>query len=193
MSSSTHSSPRENTPAGADGNGRSLNASAQAAREHARETMESAKQKVNKYASRVADATDTRESRSDKADRPSLGELVGLVSKQVSGLVQGEIALAKAKAANMGKQFGTAIGLLVVAGVLALYMLERFLRAAEYGLAEVVPMWAACLIVGGILLLLILILALVAKKKIDTGKNDVPAPQEGMAKNVDAVKKGLGK
>lgn len=193
MSSSTDSSPREITPTEPDGNTRSLNARTQAARERARETVASAKQKASEYATRVTDAADTRESRSRKADRPSLGELVGLVSKQVSGLIQGEIALAKAKAANMGKQFGTAIGLLVVAGVLALYMLERFLRAAEYGLAEVVPMWAACLIVGGILLLLILILALVAKKKINTGKTEVPAPQVGMAKNLEAVKKGLGK
>ncbi|OKL48622.1 phage holin family protein [Boudabousia marimammalium] len=128
---------------------------------------------------------------SSRQERPTIGTLVGVLSKQLSELIHGEISLVKAKAALAGKQFGAAAGMLVLALVLALYMLERFFRAAEYGLATVLPMWAATLIVGGILLVIVLILLLIAKMSIDKGKTQVPDPKTNIDKGIAAVKKGL--
>ncbi|OKL46570.1 hypothetical protein BSR29_07025 [Boudabousia liubingyangii] len=128
-----------------------------------------------------------------RAERPSVGELVGLVSTQASALVKGEITLAKAKAAAAGKRFGVAGALLALAGILSFYLIERLFRAAEYAFGLLVPMWAASLIVAGLILLVMGLLAGVALASIKKGKNNMPNPGEGMGKNVAAVKKGLKK
>lgn len=66
----------------------------------------------------------------------------------------------------MLKRSGVGIALLVVAGVLALYMLGFLFGAAADALALIVPIWAAKLIVAGILLVLIVIFALVGKASL---------------------------
>lgn len=123
--------------------------------------------------------------------RPSLGNLVSKLSDQVQALVKGEIELAKVKAANMAKRSGAGIALLVVAGVLALYMLGFLLGAGADAFALVVPMWAAKLIVAGILLVLLAIFALVGKASLKKGLSDKPDPQAGIKEGIEAVKKGL--
>lgn len=123
--------------------------------------------------------------------RPSLGNLVSKLSDQVQALVKGEIELAKVKAANMAKRSGAGIALLVVAGVLALYMLGFLFGAAADAFALVVPMWAAKLIVAGILLVLLAIFALVGKASLKKGLTDKPDPQAGIKEGIEAVKKGL--
>jgi len=123
--------------------------------------------------------------------RPNLGNLVSKLSDQVQALVKGEIELAKVKAANMAKRSGLGIALLVVAGVLVLYMLGFLFGAAAEALALVVPVWAAKLIVAGILLVLLLILALVGKASLQKGMSEKPDPQEGIKEGIAAVKKGL--
>lgn len=125
------------------------------------------------------------------SDRPNLGNLVSKLSDQVQALVKGEIELAKVKAANMAKRSGLGIALLVVAGVLALYMLGFLFGAAAEALALVVPVWAAKLIVAAILLVLLLILALVGKASLQKGMSEKPDPQEGIKEGIAAVKKGL--
>ncbi len=123
--------------------------------------------------------------------RPSLGNLVSKLSDQVQALVKGEIELAKVKATNMAKRSGAGIALLVVAGVLALYMLGFLFGAAADAFALVVPMWAAKLIVAGILLVLLAIFALVGKASLKKGLTDKPDPQAGIKEDIEAVKKGL--
>ena len=123
--------------------------------------------------------------------RPNLGNLVSKLSDQVQALVKGEIELAKVKATNMAKRSGVGIALLAVAGVLALYMLGFLFGAVAEALALVVPLWAAKLIVAGILLVLLLILALVGKASLQKGISEKPDPQEGIKEGIAAVKKGL--
>ena len=136
---------------------------------------------------------DTPKSTEDSAasTRPKLGNLLSKLSDQIQALVKGEIELAKVKATNMAKRSGMGIALLVVAGVLALYMLGYLFGAAASALALVVPLWAAKLIVAGILLVVLLILALVGKASLQKGISDKPAPQEGIKESIAAVKKGL--
>lgn len=123
--------------------------------------------------------------------RPNLGNLVSKLSDQVQALVKGEIELAKVKVTNMAKRSGVGIALLAVAGVLALYMLGFLFGAVAEALALVVPLWAAKLIVAGILLVLLLILALVGKASLQKGISEKPEPQEGIKEGIAAVKKGL--
>ena len=52
-------------------------------------------------------------------------------------------------------------------------------------------MWAAKLIVAGILLVLVAILALVGKASLQKGISEKPDPQEGIKEGIAAVKKGL--
>lgn len=123
--------------------------------------------------------------------RPGLGNLVSKLSDQVQALVKGEIELVKVKVSNMLKRSGVGIALLVVAGVLALYMLGFLFGAAVDALALIVPIWAAKLIVAGILLVLVAIFALVGKASLKKGLSDKPDPQAGIKEGIAAVKKGL--
>lgn len=120
-----------------------------------------------------------------------MGNLVSKLSDQVQALVKGEIELAKVKVSNMAKRSGAGIALLVVAGVLALYMLGFLFGAAADALALIVPIWAAKLIVAGILLVLVAIFALVGKASLKKGLSDKPDPQAGIKEGIAAVKKGL--
>ena len=137
-----------------------------------------------------------REARA-RGTQPTLGELVARISENVSGLVSGEIALAKAKAQAMGQKAGLGAGLLAAAGVLALYALGFLLSSASWGLAVVMPMWLAKLIVALVLLVICGVLALIGKKRLDAGLKDVPAPQEGLKHDVQtakvAIKSGIEK
>ncbi|MFP7696366.1 phage holin family protein [Trueperella sp. LYQ143] len=123
----------------------------------------------------------------------SIGELVAKVTAQFSALVRDEITYTKLQATQKVKNLGTGGVMFAIAGVLALYMFGILLLAGGYALSLVVPLWAAFLIVAGILLLVILILALIGKSKMDAAKKNVIDPAGGMKKNVAAVKKGIKK
>ena len=83
-----------------------------------------------------------------------IGELVSRLSKQVSQLVRDELRLALAELQEKGKRAGIGAGLTGAAGVIALFGLGALLVAVIAALALVLPVWAAALIVGGVLLLL---------------------------------------
>ncbi len=84
----------------------------------------------------------------------STGELVSQLSEQVSHLVRDELRLAQAELKQKGKRAGIGAGLTGAAGLIALYGLAALLVAVITALALVLPVWAAALIVGGVLLLL---------------------------------------
>lgn len=121
----------------------------------------------------------------------SIGELVAKITAQFSALVRDEITYTKLQATAKIKKIGTGGALLAVAGVLALYMLGTLLLAAGYGLATVMPTWAAFLVVSGILLLIILILALVGLLLFKASQKHTVDPKDGLKKDINAVKKGI--
>jgi uncharacterized membrane protein YqjE len=84
----------------------------------------------------------------------STGELVSQLSAQVSHLVRDELQLAQAELKEKGKRVGVGAGLAGAGGVLSLYGLSALVAAVIAVLALVLPVWAAALIVGGVLLLL---------------------------------------
>jgi uncharacterized membrane protein YqjE len=97
---------------------------------------------------RPIDSNTVREPRPAGAGDPSLGELFGELSREMTDLVRGEVELAKTemshKASNMGKDFGLlAAGIAVAyAGFLALVAMLIIV------LAHAMPWWLAALIVG---------------------------------------------
>lgn len=126
-------------------------------------------------------------------DPRSLGQLFAAVTQQMSGLVRGEIELAQVNLKEKVTKIGAGGVLLAVAGVLALYMLGMLLLSAAWALSNVMPMWAAFLVVAGVLLGLILILAVFGLALLKRSQNDKVAPQQGLKKSVDAVKMGIKK
>ena len=88
------------------------------------------------------------------ARKRSLFELIGELPNQVSELVRREIELVKAEMTAKLKALGSGGGLLAGAVVVLLFMVGVLLTAAVLGLAEVMPGWAAALIVAGVLLII---------------------------------------
>lgn len=124
---------------------------------------------------------------------PSVGELVGKMSTQVTTLVKGEIALAKAQASEKIAKISKGGILLAVAGVLALYGLGLTFLTIIWGINEALPLWLSALIVTVAVFLVVGILALVGIKILNKHKQFTVAPQEGLKEDVAALKKGLGK
>jgi hypothetical protein len=110
---------------------------------------------------------------------PTLGELVAGASRDLSTLVRTELELAKAEMKESARNGATggglaaaAVGLLVMAGVLASF-------AAVYGLNQVLPVWASFLIVAGAYLLVAAILGFLAYRHFAR----VKGPERAIAQN----------
>lgn len=119
----------------------------------------------------------------------STGELISQLSEQVSHLVRDELRLALAELTQKGKRAGIGAGLAGAAGVVAWFGLGALLVAVIAAVALVVPVWAAALIVGGVLLLLAGLLALVGLGQV---KRALPAtPEQAIAstkRDIETVK-----
>lgn len=100
-----------------------------------------------------------------KAD-PSVGDLVVQLTEQTGRLVHDEVAHAKAELREDLKHAGIGAGLAGGAGILALFGLATLLVAAVAGLALVLEVWLAALIVAGALFLVAGVAALVAKRQV---------------------------
>ncbi|WP_115728009.1 phage holin family protein [Actinomyces culturomici] len=130
----------------------------------------------------------------DEPKRPAtMGELFATLSSQVTTLVNGEIELNKVKAKNFFKKAGVGGALLAVAGVLALYLVGWVFHTIEVAIAAALPAWAAALITTGILLLIVAILAAVGAALLKKSQAHKPDPKEGLTRDINALKKGLGK
>lgn len=123
----------------------------------------------------------------------SLGELFSSIFEQIPALIRGEIdytiASAKAKVKEMGAG-GAALG---IAGVMAMFAFLMLLFAGVVGLSLVVPLWAAFLIVAGVLLLIAAIAGLIGKSRLSKSKKYTVDPKAGVDRSVEAVRKGFKK
>lgn len=109
---------------------------------------------------------------------PSTAELISRVGEQVSRLVRDELELAKTELRAKGKRFGTGVALGGAAGVLAWFGVAALFVAAGAALALVLPVWAAALVVGGVLLLTAGILAAIGVG--DVKKATPPVPEQAI-------------
>jgi Flp pilus assembly protein TadB len=83
---------------------------------------------------------------------PSIGELMSQLSAQVSRLIRDEMRLAQKEFQESAKHAGIGAGLFSVAGLLAFFGGASVIAAAVAALSLALPVWAAALIVGAVLL-----------------------------------------
>jgi uncharacterized membrane protein YqjE len=100
-----------------------------------------------------------------RSEERSLGELLKDLAAGTQTLLSKEIELAKLEVREglRGAQQGAALG--AGAALLGLVGLIMLALAAAYGLAELLPLWAAMLIVAGVLLVGAAALGLMAKRR----------------------------
>lgn len=119
----------------------------------------------------------------------STAELVRQASEQISTLVRDELRQAKAELADKGRHAGMGIGLFGGAAVMLHYALGALLFAAGLGLAEVMPGWAAALVVAAILLVIAGIEALVGRSQLKRSTPLIPDRTiESVRADIDTVK-----
>lgn len=124
--------------------------------------------------------------------RPSIGELVSMMTDQVSRLVRSEIQLAKVELSEKAKHAGLGAGLLAGAALFGFFAFALLLTTAVLALANVVPAWLSALIVAVVLLVVAGVLALIGKKALDRGVPPAPErAQKSVKADVAAVKEGL--
>jgi uncharacterized membrane protein YqjE len=119
----------------------------------------------------------------------STADLIRDVTELVPRLVQEELALAKAELTEKGKNAGVGVSLFGGGGLFAFFGIAVLIAAAVLGLAEVVPAWAAALIVAAVLLVIAGILALIGRSRVKRAVPPVPAMAVDSTKqDVQAVK-----
>ena len=81
-------------------------------------------------------------------DERSLGELFGELARETGTLVRQEVELAKTEMTQRATRAGKDVGSLAVGGAIAYAGFLTLLAALVAGLAIVMPVWLAALIVG---------------------------------------------
>lgn len=124
---------------------------------------------------------------------PTMGRLVHDLTEQTRELVRGEMALARAELTDTVKHAGTGAGLFGGAGLIALYGLGALVAAAIAGLAVVLDVWLAALIVAVVLFVVAGVAALLGKKQVTQATPAVPATQRGVQRDVATLKEGTNR
>jgi hypothetical protein len=120
------------------------------------------------------------------AQDQSTAELVRQASEQVTRLIRSELALAKAELAQRGRRVGAGAGLFGTGGLLLLYGLGVLVIAAVAGLATVLAVWLAALLVGVGLLALAGLLALVGRGQFRRAQSK-PSVAQSVREDMTAV------
>ena len=110
---------------------------------------------------------------------PSLGELLGEVSKDLSLLVRQEIALAKAEATQTGKRLGTGVGMFAGAALAGFFVLLFLSIALWWAVGDETGRgWSA--------LIVVLVWAVVAGVLVVVGRTHVAAAK-GLPQTTDTL------
>ena len=111
----------------------------------------------------------------------STGDLVKMMTEQVSVLIRDELKLAQLEMTGKGKQAALGAGMFGASGVVALYGVGCLLACAIIAISGAVAAWLAALIVGAALLGLAAagLAALLGKQRIS--KATPPLPEQAVA------------
>jgi hypothetical protein len=109
----------------------------------------------------------------------SAGDLVKMMSEQVTVLIRGELKLAQLEMASKGKQAAVGAGMFGASGVVAVYGVGCLLACAIIAISGVVAAWLAALIVGAALLAAAGGAALLGKRRMQ--KAVPPLPEQAVA------------
>jgi len=105
----------------------------------------------------------------------STGELVKILSEQVSVLIRNELKLAQLEMAGKGKQAALSAGMFGAGGMVAVYGVGCLLACAIIAISGVVTAWLAALVVGAAMLAAAGGLALMGKGRLRKATPPVPA------------------
>jgi len=112
----------------------------------------------------------------------STGELVKMVTEQVSVLVRDELKLAQLEMGTKAKQAGKGMGMLGGGGLVALYGVACLIACVIIAISHSLQAWLSALIVGAALLLIAAVLAVLGRSHVR--KATPPMPTQA----VDSVK-----
>lgn len=122
----------------------------------------------------------------------STGELVKMMSEQVSVLIRDELKLAQVEMTSKGKQAALGAGMFGASGVAALYAVGCLLACVIIALSGVVVAWLAALIVGAALLAAAACVALVGKQRLRRATPPVPKETAASVKaDVEEIKERI--
>jgi hypothetical protein len=105
----------------------------------------------------------------------STGELVKMVTEQVSVLIRDELKLAQLEMTSKGKQAALGAGMFGAGGMVAVYGVGCLVACAIIAISGVVTAWLAALIVGVALLAAAAGVALMGKGRLRKATPPVPA------------------
>jgi VIT1/CCC1 family predicted Fe2+/Mn2+ transporter len=119
----------------------------------------------------------------------STGELVKMMSEQVSVLIRDELKLAQLEMTSKGKQAALGAGMFGASGVVAIYGVGCLLACAIIAISGVVAAWLAALIVGAALLATAAAAALIGKRRLKRATPPVPGEAVASVKaDVEEIK-----
>ncbi|MEW1683483.1 phage holin family protein [Streptomyces sp. NPDC093594] len=122
-------------------------------------------------------------------DEHSVGELVGQATEQLSRLARQEVALAKEELAEKGRRAGVGGGMLGAAGAFAYAGLLALAATGIAALDLVLPLWAAALIITGVLFAIAGVLALTGRGQLRRATPPKPERTLGSVKaDVEEIK-----
>ncbi|MFC4467976.1 phage holin family protein [Streptomyces xiangluensis] len=119
----------------------------------------------------------------------SVGELVGQATEQLSELVRQEVRLAKTELAQKGRRAGRGGGLLGAAGAIAYVGVMALAGTGVAALSLVLSVWAAALIVTGVLFVVAAVLGQAGRSQL--GRAAPPMPEQtldSVRADVDEIK-----
>ncbi|MEU1082662.1 phage holin family protein [Streptomyces sp. NPDC005908] len=122
-------------------------------------------------------------------DEHSVGELVGQATEQLSRLARQEVALAKEELAEKGRRAGVGGGMLGAAGAFGYAGLLALAATGIAALDLVLPLWAAALIITGVLFAIAGVLALTGRGQLRRATPPKPERTLGSVKaDVEEIK-----
>lgn len=114
-----------------------------------------------------------------KSSEPGLFELLGKLPAQIAALVRVEYENAKQEIASRLKKLGLGAALVLFALFFVFFALGALVTAAIAGIAVVLPVWAAALIIAGVLLVLAGLVLWIGFNRIQRGN---PVPEETLGR-----------
>jgi hypothetical protein len=121
------------------------------------------------------------------ADGRSLGEVMGDLTKDVSTLMQQEVALAKAELRESGQKAGKGIGLFVGAAVAGILFLVFLSVSAWWGLGQFIENQWSALVVAAVWVLVAVALAMAGRAEMKRIRG-IPQTTDTLGKVPNALK-----
>ena len=119
----------------------------------------------------------------------STGDLVKLVSEQVSVLVRNELKLAQLEMTGKAKETGKGMGMMGGGALVALYGVACLIACVIIAISHSLQAWLSALIVGAFLLLVAAVVSAAGRNKMRKGTPPMPAEAvESVKTDVQEIK-----